>query len=152
MKYLLNIGVSLLLLVGAWGAGRCAGMLAAVYGFGETFLWGLCLILSVFVLCLDIYWYLKKSGTNKGVLRGQAALFTTMAGISVLLFLILSGFQSFDFLFGGWNLEFRLENVTDFVVFSVAFMLVSSVLAIIAWVKYRTRIPTPAAGAGGHTP
>lgn len=152
MKYLLSILVSLLLFIGAWGAGRCAGMLAAAYGFGETFLWGLCLILSVFVLCLDIYWYLKKSGTDRGVLRGQATLFTTMAGISVLSFLILSGSQSFDFLFGGWNLEFRLENVTDFIVSSITFMLVSSVLAIIAWVKYRTRTPAPAAGAGGHTP
>ena len=149
-KYLLNIGVSLLLFVGAWGAGRCAGMLADAYGFGETFLWGLCLILSISVLCLDIYWYLKRLGTDRRVLRGQAALFTTMTGISVLLFLILSGSQSFDFLFGGWNLEFKLKNVTDFIVSSVAFMLVSSVLAIIAWVKYRTRTPAPTTGT--HTP
>lgn len=145
-KYLLSVGVSLLLLIGAWGAGRCAGMLADSYGFGENTLWGLCLILSISVLCLDIYWYLKKLGTDRGVLRGQASLFTTMAGISALLFLILSGSQSFDFLFGGWNLEFKLKNLTEFVVFFATFMLVSSVLAIIAWAKYRTRIPAPTTG------
>ncbi len=151
-KYLLTIAISALIFLGSWGAGHCAGVLADSYGFGQNVLWGLLLILSISVLCLDIYWYLKSSGTDRGVLRGQAVFFTTMAGIFVLSFLILSGSQSFDFLFGGWNLEFRLENVTDFLVFSVAFMFVSSVLAIIAWVKYRTGAPAPVAGAGGHTP
>ena len=143
MRYLFKIGISSLLLVGAWGAGRCAGMLTKSYGFGENALWIIALILSVLVLSLDVFWYIKKSGTDKSDLKNQGVLFTTTTGISVLLFVILNGSKSISFLFAGWDIHLRLRNVTDFMVFFVAFMLVSAILTIIAWIKYKKIPATP---------
>ena len=143
MRYLFKIGISSLLLVGAWGAGRCAGMLTKSYCFGENALWIIALILSVLVLSLDVFWYIKKSGTDKSDLKNQGVLFTTTTGISVLLFVILNGSKSISFLFAGWDIHLRLRNVTDFMVFFVAFMLVSAILTIIAWIKYKKIPATP---------
>ena len=143
MRYLFKIGISSLLLVGAWGAGRCAGMLTKSYGFGENALWIIALILSVLVLSLDVFWYIKKSGTDKSDLKNQGVLFTTTTGISVLLFVILNGSKSISFLFAGWDIHLRLRNATDFMVFFVAFMLVSAILTIIAWIKYKKIPATP---------
>lgn len=143
MKYLFKIGISSLLFIGAWGAGHSAGMLAKSYGFGENALWIIALILSVLVLSLDVFWYIKKSGTDKSDLKNQGVLFTTTTGISVLLFVILNGSKSISFLFAGWDIHLRLRNATDFMVFFVAFMLVSAILTIIAWIKYKKIPATP---------
>jgi len=143
MRYLFKIGISSLLLIGAWGAGHCAGMLTKSYGFGENALWIIALILSVLVLSLDVFWYIKKSGTDKSDLKNQGVLFTTTTGISVLLFVILNGSKSISFLFAGWDIHLRLRNATDFMVFFVAFMLVSAILTIIAWIKYKKISATP---------
>lgn len=148
MKYLFRIGISSLIFVGAWGAGHSAGMLATKsYGFGENAFWVIYLILSVLVLSLDVYWFIKKSGTDKGDMRNHGLLFSTMTGISILLFLVLNGFKSFSIMFAGWEVRFRLRNVTDFVVFFAMFVLVSAILAIIAWVKYnKTPVTLPGTG------
>ena len=143
MRYLFKIGISSLLLIGAGGAGHCAGMLTKSYGFGENALWIIALILSVLVLSLDVFWYIKKSGTDKSDLKNQGVLFTTTTGISVLLFVILNGSKSISFLFAGWDIHLRLKNATDFMVFFVAFMLVSAILTIIAWIKYKKIPATP---------
>ena len=143
MKYLFKIGISSLLLIGAWGAGHCAGMLTKSYGFGENALWIIALLFSVLVLSLDVFWYIKKSGTDKSDLKNQGVLFTTTTGISVLLFVILNGSKSISFLFAGWDIHLRLRNATDFMVFFVAFMLVSAILTIIAWIKYKKISATP---------
>jgi hypothetical protein len=151
MKYLFKIGISSLLFIGAWGAGHSAGMLAKSYGFGENALWIIALILSVLVLSLDVFWYIKKSGTDKSDLKNQGVLFTTTTGISVLLFVILNGSKSISFLFAGWDIHLRLRNATDFMVFFVAFMLVSAILTIIAWIKYK-KIPATPPRTGTATP
>jgi hypothetical protein len=151
MRYLFKIGISSLLLVGAWGAGHCAGMLTKSYGFGENALWIIALLLSVLVLSLDVYWYIKKSGTDKSDLRTQGVLFAATTGISVLLFIILNGSKTFGFLFAGWDIHLRLRNATDFMVFFVAFMLVSAILTIIAWIKYN-KIPATPPRTGTATP
>ena len=151
MRYLFKIGISSLLLIGAWGAGHCAGMLAKSYGFGENALWIIALILSVLVLSLDVFWYIKKSGTDKSDLKNQGVLFTTTTGISVLLFVILNCSKSISFLFAGWDIHLRLRNATDFMVFFVAFMLVSAILTIIAWIKYK-KIPATPPRTGTATP
>lgn len=143
MKYLFKIGISSLLFIGAWGAGHSAGMLAKSYGFGENALWIIALILSVLVLSLDVYWYIKKSSTDKSDLRNQGVFFAATTGISVLLFLVLNGSKSFNIMFAGWEAHLRLRNVTDFMVFFATFMLVSAILAIIAWVKYNKAPATP---------
>jgi hypothetical protein len=140
---LFKIGISSLLFIGAWGAGHSAGMLAKSYGFGENALWIVVLILSVLVLSFDVYWFIKKSGTDRSDLKNQGVLFTTTTGISVLLFLVLNGSKSFSIMFAGWKVHLRLRNVTDFMVFFATFMLASAILAIIAWVKYNKTPATP---------
>lgn len=140
---LFKIGISSLLFIGAWGAGHSAGMLVKSYGVGESALWVVSIILSISILAFNVYWYVKKAGTVKTELRGQGILFSTMTGISVLLFLILNGSKSFNFLIAGWEIRFRLRNLTDFMVFFVAFTLVSLILSIIAWVKYNKTSATP---------
>ncbi len=140
---LFKIGISSLLFIGAWGAGHSAGMLAKSYGFGENALWIVALILSVLVLSFDVYWFIKKSGTDRSDLKNQGVLFTTTTGISVLLFLVLNGSKSFSIMFAGWEMRLRLRNLTDFMVFFVAFTLVSLILSIIAWVKYNKTSATP---------
>ena len=139
--WLFNIAISSLLLIGAWGAGYSAGMISDSIGFGNSFLWSLGLIGSVLILGLDVLWYIKKS-SSKEQIRSQASLFTVVAGISAILLIIMSGSRSFDFAFAGWECDFRLRSTSNFMVFSVAFMLVSVILAVIAWVKYKMA-PTP---------
>jgi hypothetical protein len=137
------MGISSLLLIGAWGAGHCTGMLAKSHGFGESVLWVISLLLSLLVLSLDVYWYIKKSGTDRSELKTQKILFTATTGISVLLFVILNGFRSFNIFFAGWDIHFRLKNITDFMVSFVVFMLVSAILTVIAWIKYKQTLATP---------
>lgn len=150
MRYLFKIGISSLLFIGAWGAGHSAGMLAKSYGVGESALWVVSIILSISILAFNVYWYVKKAGTERKVLRSQGTLFTTMTGISVVLFVLLQGIRRFSFMFAGWEVRLKMKDPTEFIVFFTAFILVAAILSIMAWVKYRTAsvpAPSPAAGA-----
>ncbi len=147
MRYLFKVSIVSLLFVGAWGAGYSAGKLVDSYGFGEHFVY---LLLAIAVLASCVYWYLKKSGTERKVLRSQGTLFTTMTGISVVLFVLLQGIRRFSFMFAGWEVRLKMKDPTEFIVFFAAFILVAAILSIMAWVKYRTApapAPAPAAGA-----
>lgn len=146
MRYLFKVSIVSLLFVGAWGAGYSAGKLVDSYGFGEHFVYVLALLLAIAVLASCVYWYLKKSGTERKVLRSQGTLFTTMTGISVVLFVLLQGIRRFSVGFAGWEVRLKMKDPTEFIVFFAAFILVAAILSIMAWVKYTTA-PAPAAGA-----
>ena len=99
----------------------------------------LCLVFAVGMLT-----FLKTCGAKEdGSFMNCQWAWRAVTGISVLLFLILNGSKSFNFLIAGWEIRLRLRNLTDFMVFFVAFTLVSLILSIIAWVKYNKTSATP---------
>lgn len=162
MTYLFKLGTSLLLLLGAWGCGYSAGMIAKAYGFGNKFIWILALIFFLAILAADVYWYIKQTSTegDKTEIRNQGQLYSTMTGISVIVFFILNSSKSFHYLFAGWDVHLRLKSQVDWMVFFVSFTLVAAIISIIAWVNYNKPVPvrprtpaptTPTAPTAGGT-